>query len=699
GTSTITLASASRTGYRFDGWWTGLEGGTQITQIDEGSFGDLTVYARWSIDFSDDETGITVGQGPGGEIVVTVPGDPGTVITINPDNNPAVTIVPPNGDIIVDGPSQDGEITITIPGDYDDEETIIIVRPGEDPPVTVIPPAVRFTVTFDSLGGTPVNFQRIIQGEQAVKPTSTRTLYRLLGWSHNGEIFNFATSITEAKTLYAVWERINIDDGDTGIVVNPGDDGEIVITIPGEGGEEDTIIIIRPDPDNDEEHKVIITPPSGDITVEDDGDGKITITIPGEGDEEEVIIIVRPDEDPPVIIYPPVIRFTVVFDPLGGTAVPSQRVIKGEQATRSTSTRMLYRLLGWSHDGEVFDFETPITQAKTLSAIWQRIDIDTGDTGIIIQPGDEDDNDLPGDNDDIVIIIPGAPDTIIIVRPEDSDPVNIYPPNDDIVVEDDDDKEITITIPGNYDDEYVIITVRPDEDPPVTIQESTPHFTISFNSECEIEIPSQRVVINMPAVMPTPTRTLHRLVGWSTQENGENREIFDFSTPITSAQAFHAVWERILIDDGGTGIIVKPGDSEDGENPGQDDDIVIIIPDDDEAIVIIIRPDPENDGEYKVVISPPNADIEVEGGEDGEIIITVPGEDDGGCTVIIVRPGEDPPVVIIPPNTDTNQGGDDNGNFFTNNWPWFVAGFCIISLLILIGWIIHKSRRKNNSNL
>jgi uncharacterized repeat protein (TIGR02543 family) len=47
-TSTITLSNPSaRTGYTFTGWFTALEGGSQVTQIALGSTGNVTLYARW----------------------------------------------------------------------------------------------------------------------------------------------------------------------------------------------------------------------------------------------------------------------------------------------------------------------------------------------------------------------------------------------------------------------------------------------------------------------------------------------------------------------------------------------------------------------------------------------------------------------------------------------------------------------------
>ena len=316
-TPTITLTDASRAGYRFGGWWTEPVDGTQITQIEPYSLGNRILYARWSIDFTDDETGITAEQGSGGEIIVTVPGSPDTVIIIYPDDYPAVTISPPNNSIIVDGPAGSGETTITIPGDYDDEYTIIIVRPGEDPPVIIEASTPRFTVSFDSGYGLGIPFQRVMANTIATMPTPTRILYRLLGWSlqksgETRELFDFESPIIKRTSLYAVWERILIDDSGTGIIVepgitgdydNPGQDGDIVIIVPDDdyGG---IVIIIRPDPDSDGEYKIIVTPPNDGITIEKGDEGEIIITIQGD-DEGDTAIIVRPGKDPPVTIIPP----------------------------------------------------------------------------------------------------------------------------------------------------------------------------------------------------------------------------------------------------------------------------------------------------------------------------------------------------------------------------------------------------------
>lgn len=48
-TNTITLADASREGYTFDGWYDSGEFTNKVTEIAQGSFGDKTLYAKWTI--------------------------------------------------------------------------------------------------------------------------------------------------------------------------------------------------------------------------------------------------------------------------------------------------------------------------------------------------------------------------------------------------------------------------------------------------------------------------------------------------------------------------------------------------------------------------------------------------------------------------------------------------------------------------
>lgn len=46
-TATITLAAATKAESTFDGWYSDAELTTAVTEITLGSYGDLTLYAKW----------------------------------------------------------------------------------------------------------------------------------------------------------------------------------------------------------------------------------------------------------------------------------------------------------------------------------------------------------------------------------------------------------------------------------------------------------------------------------------------------------------------------------------------------------------------------------------------------------------------------------------------------------------------------
>lgn len=74
------------------------------------------------------------------------------------------------------------------------------------------PEVKKFTVTFNSKGGSSVDTQTIVEGKTATKPTApTRKGYTFKGWYTDDGVFvnrfNFDTEITENTNLYAKWEE------------------------------------------------------------------------------------------------------------------------------------------------------------------------------------------------------------------------------------------------------------------------------------------------------------------------------------------------------------------------------------------------------------------------------------------------------------------------------------------------------------
>lgn len=66
--------------------------------------------------------------------------------------------------------------------------------------------------------------------------------------------------------------------------------------------------------------------------------------------------------------------YTVTFDSQGGTPVQPQQVQENDKATKPEDpTREGYKFNGWLHDGEPYDFDTPVTSNITLTASWATV--------------------------------------------------------------------------------------------------------------------------------------------------------------------------------------------------------------------------------------------------------------------------------------------------------------------------------------
>lgn len=70
------------------------------------------------------------------------------------------------------------------------------------------PTVTKYTVTFDSDGGSSVSKQTVVSGKTATKPSNpTRSGYTFKGWYLNGAEYNFPSKVTKNITLTAKWEK------------------------------------------------------------------------------------------------------------------------------------------------------------------------------------------------------------------------------------------------------------------------------------------------------------------------------------------------------------------------------------------------------------------------------------------------------------------------------------------------------------
>ena len=79
----------------------------------------------------------------------------------------------------------------------------------------------RYTVTFDTDGGSEVDAQTVAYGEKAKTPADpTKTGYTFAGWELGGNAYDFAASVTEDMTLTAKWKDSEKPTGEIKISEN-----------------------------------------------------------------------------------------------------------------------------------------------------------------------------------------------------------------------------------------------------------------------------------------------------------------------------------------------------------------------------------------------------------------------------------------------------------------------------------------------
>lgn len=69
-------------------------------------------------------------------------------------------------------------------------------------------PVTKYTVTFNSNGGSAVSSQTVNSGSKVTKPSNpTKSGYNFSGWLLNGNIYNFNTAVNSNITLTAKWTQ------------------------------------------------------------------------------------------------------------------------------------------------------------------------------------------------------------------------------------------------------------------------------------------------------------------------------------------------------------------------------------------------------------------------------------------------------------------------------------------------------------
>ena len=223
---------------------------------------------------------------------------------------------------------------------------------------TTTPEAPKFTVTFNSNGGSTVNPQQVEKDKTVPKPTDpTRSGYTFDAWYKESACTNkwdFGTdTVTENITLYAKWtEKVTYP------IIK-----YYTVTFETNGGSEIA-------------NQTIASGKTATMPQTPTKNGYEFLGWFTDEDFNEVYRFATPvTEDITIYAKWKSDDYIVTFDSNGGSNVTSQTVENGKTATiPQDPTRSGYEFLGWFTDedfNEVYRFTTPVTEDITIYAKWK----------------------------------------------------------------------------------------------------------------------------------------------------------------------------------------------------------------------------------------------------------------------------------------------------------------------------------------
>ncbi len=210
----------------------------------------------------------------------------------------------------------------------------------------------KYTVSFNSNGGSAVASQTVEKGQKAKKPTDpTRSGYTFVEWQLNGKAYNFDTQVTSNITLSASWkENGSTTPVEKYTVVFNSNGGSTVSSQTVEKGQKAT----KPSNPTREGYTFVEWQLNGSAY-----NFSTPVT-------SNLTLVAKWNK---VVVQ----KYTVTFNSNGGSSVASQTVESGKTATKpSNPTRSGYTFVEWQLNGNTYNFNTPVTSNITLVAKWNQ---------------------------------------------------------------------------------------------------------------------------------------------------------------------------------------------------------------------------------------------------------------------------------------------------------------------------------------
>lgn len=252
----------------------------------------------------------------------------------------------------------------------------------------------KYTITFDSDGGSVVEKQIVKRGEKVNKPTDpTRDGYIFIEWDLGSSIYDFSAKVTRNLILKAVWKEQ--EGGKVTYVVNFNTDGGN--SVSNQIINKDGTITKPQDPVRDgykflgwysnnvlfdfstpvttnlelvakwEKAKDNSTTTTTTTTKKNDTTSSTTKKTTTKKNDTTNTTTTKKTTTTTTEAK----KYTVKFDSNGGSKVSSKEVTSGSKVSKpSNPTRTGYKFGGWTLNNKTYDFNSKVTSNITLVAKW-----------------------------------------------------------------------------------------------------------------------------------------------------------------------------------------------------------------------------------------------------------------------------------------------------------------------------------------
>lgn len=252
----------------------------------------------------------------------------------------------------------------------------------------------KYTITFDSDGGSVVEKQIVKRGEKVNKPTDpTRDGYIFIEWDLGSSIYDFSAKVTRNLILKAVWKEQ--EGGKVTYVVNFNTDGGN--SVSNQIINKDGTITKPQDPVRDGykflgwySNNVLFdfnTPVTTNLELvakwekvkDNSTTGTTTTTKKNDTTNSTTKKTTTKKNDTTnttttkktTTTTTEAKKYTVKFDSNGGSKVSSKEVTSGSKVSKpSNPTRTGYKFGGWTLNNKAYDFNSKVTSNITLVAKW-----------------------------------------------------------------------------------------------------------------------------------------------------------------------------------------------------------------------------------------------------------------------------------------------------------------------------------------